>query len=179
MLGSLDGDPSPTRTTPGLPTAPCTTPLFLFADIAGATVQFPRMLCKIAAAAPGCPAIAEYCADWAKRPKTIIAADSPIRTPNGIRNAAKRRTRPRITKIETTPMPVRATMGRALGLVLRTIPATMRICLIRPGESASAAFRPAGAPGLFTMLVRIRVRGAFAELNQKRWAVRAGYFLET
>src|ERR1035441_10547509 len=172
MLGSLAGGPPPTRTTPGLPTARCTTSMFLLADIAGATVQFPRMLCKIAAAAPGCPAIAEYCADWAKRPKTIIAADSPIRTPSGIRNAAKRTTRPRITKIATTPMPVMATMGRALGLVLRTIPATMRICLIRPGESASAAFRPAGAPGLFTMLVRIRVRGGPREMRPGNSAAR-------
>src|SRR5215472_6690247 len=55
MLGSLLGEPSPTSTTPGLPTARCTTSMFRLAATAGVTVQPPRMVCRIAAAAPGWP----------------------------------------------------------------------------------------------------------------------------
>jgi len=75
--------PRPTRTTPGLPTARCTTSKFLLAATAGVTVQPPRMLCRIAAAAPGWPSIVAYWADCANRPKTIIAAIRPASTPNG------------------------------------------------------------------------------------------------
>src|ERR1700758_4731209 len=52
-LGSRLGLPSPTRTTPGLPTARCTTSRFLLAATAGVTVQPPRMLCRIAAGRAG------------------------------------------------------------------------------------------------------------------------------
>ncbi len=54
------------------------------------------------------------------------------------------------------PIPVAATIGRAFGLVLRMIPATMPICLRRPGPAESAAaFFESAAPGLFTMLVML------------------------
>ena len=132
--------------------------MFRLAAIAGVTVQLPRMLCRIAAAAPGCPARAAYCADWAYRPKRIIAAAMPPSTPSGMRKY-----RPMSTAMTTTiamiPMPVPMTIGSAFGFAFRTIPATMRICLIRPIEVGSAASRlsffDAAPDALFTMLVRI------------------------
>jgi hypothetical protein len=51
--------------------------MFLFAATAGVTVQPPRMLCRIAAAAPGWPSIVEYWADWVNRPNVISAPSRP------------------------------------------------------------------------------------------------------
>ncbi len=127
-LGSLLGLPSPTRTTPGLPTARCTTSMFLLAVTAGVTVQPPRMLCRIAAAAPGWPSIAEYWAAWANRPKMIIAPASPLSTPSGARNAISPVISPAITNTASMPSPTPATMGSAHGFDLRTRPAAIRIC---------------------------------------------------
>ena len=62
-LASRAGEPSPTRMTPGLPTARCTTSMFRLAAMAGVTVQLPRMFSSTAAAAPGWPSMAEYWAD--------------------------------------------------------------------------------------------------------------------
>src|SRR6266516_3326498 len=151
--------------TPGLPTVRCTMSMFLFAAMAGVTVQFPRMLCRMAAAAPGWPLIVEYCAACANRPKATIPPISPSSTPSGIRTAAVPVTRPRTTASAMTPAAMPNTIGSALGLALRTMPATMRICFRRPTESASAAaFFDAAAPGLFTMQVRIRSRGPQCEM---------------
>src|SRR5215470_7876921 len=159
-LGSRLGEPSPTSTTPGLPTARCTTSMLRLADTAGVIVQPPRMLCRIAAAAPGWPSTALYWADWAYRPKMIIATIAPLSTPSGISSAAVPVSRPTTTKIASTPIPARATSGSARGLVLRMIPATMRICLMRPAAAGSApSFRFAAPAGFFAMDGRIRAAG--------------------
>src|SRR5215469_17354861 len=117
-LASRLGEPSPTSTTPGLPTARCTTSILRLADTAGVTVQPPRMVCRIAAAAPGWPSIAEYWADCAYRPNTIIAAASPDSTPSGAKNATRPVTGPTTTNTSSTPTPTSATMGSAQGFAL-------------------------------------------------------------
>src|SRR5215831_6319291 len=151
------------RITPGLPTTRCTTSMFLLPAIAGVTVQFPRMPWTMAAAAPGWPSIALYCADCAYLPNSTIAASTPSMTPSGMSNAASPVSSPTTTAIARTATPLPITIGSALGSDLRMIPATMRICLILPidaGSAASfAAFFDACAaapPGFFTMGVRIR-----------------------
>ncbi len=53
--------------------------------MAGVTVHFPRIVCSTAAAAPGCPSMAEYWADCANRPNRIIATSSPSSTPKAMR----------------------------------------------------------------------------------------------
>ena len=100
------GTPSPTRMTPFLPTARCTTSIVRLAVTAGVTVQSPRIDCSTAAAAPSCPSIAEYCACCANRPNKIIAADRPSSTPTGMRNATRPVNSP--TSTNTTMMPTRA-----------------------------------------------------------------------
>ena len=150
-LGSRFGEPSPTSTTPGRPTARCTTSMFRLAAMAGVTVQFPRMLCSTAAAAPGCPSIVEYCAVWANRPNRNIETRMPPRTPSGIRKPACPISRPTTTSTTSTPRPLPITIGSARGLALCTRPATMRICLMRPGVASSSAFC------CFAMDGRIRV----------------------
>src|SRR5215472_16692563 len=171
-LGSRFGEPSPTRITPGLPTVRCTTSVFRLNETAGVTVQLPRMLCRIAAAAPGWPSMVAYCADCANRPNKIIAAVSPASTPSGIRNSARPVSSPTTTTIAMIPMPVAATIGSAFGLALRMIPATMPICLRRPAPAGSAAafFEPASR-GLLTMLVMLRVTRSRA-LTVPRYAVK-------
>ena len=130
------------------------------ADTAGVTVQPRRMPCMMAAAAPGWPSTALYCADWAYRPKMSIDTIRPAATPSGISSAARPVRRPTITKTAITPIPARATIGSARGSDLRMIPATMRICLMRPAEAGSVvSFRFAAVVGLFAMERRIRAGG--------------------
>ena len=73
--------PSDTSTTPGKPTARCTTSWSRVTATCGVTSQLPRMLCMIAAAAPGWPSSMEYCARWASCPKTSMPTVTPSRTP--------------------------------------------------------------------------------------------------
>src|SRR5499427_9410804 len=158
-LGSLLGLPSPTRTTPGLPTARWTTSMFLFAATAGVTVQPPRMLCKIAAAVPGWPSIVAYWADWVNRPNMISAPSSPLMMPSGSSQKIRPVINPTITNTARMPTPTSASMGSAQGLALRTMPAAMRSCLMRPRLAGSG-----GAAGLFTMDGRIREPGVRVKL---------------
>src|SRR5216683_501802 len=125
--------------TPGLPTARCTTSMFLFAAIAGVTVQLPRMFSNTAAAAPGCPSMAEYCADCANLPNKTVVTSTPSSTPKGIRNEARPMSNPTTTRITSVPRPLPRTIGIAFGLDLRTRPATMRICFSRPALARSSA----------------------------------------
>src|SRR6266516_4831303 len=163
-LASRLGEPSPTSTTPGRPTARCTTSMLRLADTAGVTVQPRRMLCMMAAAAPGWPSTALYCADWAYRPKMIIATSRPLAIPSGSSSASRPVKMPTITKTASTPIPARITIGSARGLDLRMIPATMRICLMRPAAAGSAAsFEVATPARLFAMEGRIRAAGRMWE----------------
>src|SRR5580704_18292807 len=57
------------------------------------------------------------------------------------------------------PTPASATRGSARGLPLWTMPATIRICLIRPIDAGSAGFF-GSAPDFLTMMVRIPGRRA-------------------
>src|ERR1019366_2605576 len=169
-LGSRFGEPSPTRTTPGRPTARCTTSIFRFAETAGVTVQLPRIDCMMAAAAPGCPAIAAYWADWANLPNKSIPTDTPTRTPSGMMSRPVPVSRPAMTNAAMIRIALPITIGRAFGFCLRTIPATKPICLIRPGVPApGAAFFAAGAD-LFTMHVRIRAGRGYRETRPVRAA---------
>src|SRR5215469_10162999 len=146
--------------------------MFLLPAIAGVTVQLPRICCTIAAAAPGCPAMALYCADCAYRPNKIMVVITPSKTPSGIRKGSPANT-PTSTNTTIKPTPLPNTIGRALGSVLRIMPATMAICLKRPGVGWSAvaplgalvAFDGAEPPrrGIFTMAVRIRLLAAARE----------------
>src|SRR6516165_2137617 len=111
--------------------------MFLLAATAGVTVQPPRMLCRIAAAAPGWPSIVAYWADWVNRPNAISAPISPLRMPSGNRKKNRPVTSPTITNTARMPTPMSATMGSAQGLALRTMPAAMRICLMRPRLAGS------------------------------------------
>src|SRR5579875_2118210 len=113
--------------------------MFRLAAMAGLTVQFPRMLCSTAAAAPGWPSMAEYCAVWANRPKRKTGTMTPSRIASGIRklNPVSTATTMSTTRM-TTPLPM--TIGSARGLALCTSPATMRICAIRPGVASPSSF---------------------------------------
>src|SRR5262249_17186209 len=89
---------------------------------------------------------------------------------------------PTITKIASTPSPARATSGSARGADLRMIPATMRICLMRPAvDGAAASFRFAAVAGLLARDGRIRAGGRLWETGGRalaggpaRGAVRTG-----
>ena len=110
-----------------------------FPEMAGVTVQLPRMLCRTAAAAPGCPAIDAYCADWASRPNRITAASAPSITPSGIISPSRPVNTPIRMQTTRTPSPAAATSSRPRGLDLRIRPATIRICLTRPGGAWAPA----------------------------------------
>src|SRR5262245_54959978 len=78
---------------------------------------------------------------------------------------------PTITKTASTPSPARATSGSARGSDLRMIPATMRICLMRPAVDGSApSFRFAAPAGLFAMDGRIRAGGRLWETGGRALA---------
>jgi len=106
-----------------------------------------------------------YCADCAYRPNSTIEVDTPIKTPSGMRNPARLVSKPTTTTTAMTPIPLPITIGSARGSDLRIIPATMPICLSRPGVGWSAVapldvrvvFVGDDAPrrGIFTMAVRI------------------------
>src|SRR5580704_6086693 len=146
--------------TPGRPTALCTTSMFLLALTAGVTVQLPRMFCSTAAAAPGCPSIAEYCAACANRPNKIITASRPRSTPRGMRNAASPVSNPTTTRITRTPRPLPMMIGMAFGLDLRISPATARICFSRPAfarfSAVSLVTAGSAAPAFLDMRAMLR-----------------------
>src|SRR6516162_1622183 len=94
----------------------------------------------------------------------IIDTSRPLASPSGSRNASRWVKMPTITKTASTPIPARTTIGSARGFCLRMIPATMRICLMRPAEAGSAASFGVAAPaGLFAMEGRIRAAGRIRE----------------
>ena len=136
---SREGAPSPTRMTPGRPTVRCTTSMFLLAVTAGVTVQLPRMDCSTAAAAPGCPSIAEYWAPCANRPNRNMPIPSPSSRPSGIRKPARWVSSPISTNTTMIPAALPKTIGSALGFCLLTRLATIRICFSRPTFAGSSA----------------------------------------
>ena len=134
--------------------------MFLLALTAGVTVQLPRMFCSTAAAAPGCPSIAEYCAACANRPNKINAASRPRSTPKGMRNAASPVSNPTTTRITRTPRPLPMMIGMAFGLDLRISPATARICFSRPAfdrfSAVSLVTAGSAAPAFLDMRAMLR-----------------------
>ncbi len=113
--------------------------MFLLALTAGVTVQLPRMFCSTAAAAPGCPSMAAYCAACAYRPNKINDTSTPSSTPKGMRNAASPVSSPTITRTTRMPRPLPTMIGIAFGSDLRISPATMRICFSRPALARFSA----------------------------------------
>jgi hypothetical protein len=82
--------------------------------------------------------MAEYCACCANRPNKIIAADRPISTPTGARNAIRLVNTPTSTNTTMMPSATAAVIGSARLFCWLTSLATIRICFSRPALARSS-----------------------------------------